>query len=207
MAKAKAKNKSTRISAKQVVNAIGVQNLSIREITIGEGDEALNVSVVPFLSFAQQVSFINDVIDMCFTDNDDGTENYAPEFEQFALEYNVVAYFTNIELPKDVEDMWHFLHTTSVASVVWDVLSPAVQNEIRNAVRQGIDHRKERIAKTTKFDKIIESLGGVMTAIKAKTENMDFNELMEKLSTAVPEFKDDIHKLINTGIADSVAEE
>lgn len=207
MAKSKTKIKPAKISSKKVFETIGCWRPDIANISIGEDENAIEIAVLPCLSIKDHIAFVNDTIDMCFIEGDDGTEVYSPEFEKFALDYNAVAYFTNIELSSDTEEVWKFLHYTNIGDEIWNRVPAYIFHEIRDAVRKGIEYRKERSVKSTKFDQIIDRLGGLFDAIKTKTENTSLDEIVQTLSSVMPEFKDDIQKLLKTGAAESVAAE
>ncbi len=206
MARSKTKTKPAKISSKRVFETIGCKP-EIATIRIGEDENAFDIAVLPCLSIKDHIAFVNDTIDMCFMEGDDGVDVYSPEFEKFAFDYNAVAYFTNIELSSDTEEVWKFLHHTNIGDEIWNRIPTYIFHEIHDAVRKGIEYRKERSAKSTKFDRIIDNFGGLLSAIKTKTENTSLDEIVQTLSETMPEFKDDIQKLLKTGTADSVAAE
>jgi tRNA A37 methylthiotransferase MiaB len=189
-----AKNKKIKASA--IVDAMGTSDVQHVVLTIGTGENQMEIQVKTYLPLIDRVSMTQDIVDAVFVEAADGNVDYYPSLTRFAIEYAIVNRFTNISLPSNSKSAWEFLDTTKIVDRIFELPVGGYIAEIVLEAKDLIQFRKTQLSKRSKLDDLIDSIGDVMKTINAKTQNAGFSDIVGALKEYMPEFKDDIEKLI-----------
>ena len=165
------------------------KKVSIRSIEEAVEDKAQSTIIVDFngveitvkrmLSFYDMMRFVRDVVGGCFADD---TGRYMPEVFPFMIRLCVLAYYTNVNIPQNVEKQYEFAYATGLYEAVIEHINQTQFNDIANAIYTGINHTANmNISEIhTKFTSIqetlaefVEQLGGIFSGIdSADIENV-----------------------------------
>ena len=91
----------------------------------------LTISVRPLLTFRETSHFVNTVMDACF-DKEHGVA--VPEAMDFAVRANTVLRYTNLELPKDLEEQYAILYGTDIYDTVRQHIQTAQLDSVIGAI-------------------------------------------------------------------------
>lgn len=155
------------------------------------------ICVKRFLDFSDMMGFVNGVVAGCFAKSDN---SYLPEARDLFFRCNIVAYYTNVELPDDLEEKNRLVYGTNIIETVlrnvdigqfqaiMDSIDKKVTNLVDINVKQ-INDEAELIYEqmTTLFGKLEETFSGIdketMTALAQAAAGTTFDE--KKLVDAV----------------------
>lgn len=189
--------KTKEITANAIELALKIEKNDTAAISIGEGDNKIDITVKTFLPISERSNMINDIVSMVFATSEDGEEVYAPYFRSFAINFNIVNYFTNITLPTKSADISDFFNKTDIVEAIISVMKPRYFRDIMRDVNELISYKKEKLMKRTKFDDILTNVSEVITEIKKKTDGMDASEFMKIAQEHSPELMERVMSMFN----------
>lgn len=115
---------------------------------------------------------VESAYELSFTENEDGTEEYTPEFTDFAIKRYIIERLTNINIPQDTEKQYKLIklmerHTSLFYCGLCD--------KIRNAVDKKISHKLNMmaVAQEKKINKLIEQFTQLAEFVAELTDNID----------------------------------
>lgn len=197
--------KAKKITTVNILKAMELGENRALSFTCGSGEGAVEVLVKPRLPLLERQSMVGDIADMVFISNEEGDVTYCPGFKKFAVEYEIINYFTNITLPVDSEKAWEFLEKTGIAARVADVLPDGYVVEIVTDANELIEYRKQELLKRSKFDAVLDNIADVVKAVGAKTEGIELPQILEYVQKNAPELKGEVEQLIKSQTAEEVA--
>ena len=163
----------------------------------GEGDRAVEVKVKTTLPFTRRLEMIGDIVGMVFAGKGDTIECYVPAFTEFARRYAVIAYYTDAELPSDLDKVWELLNDTplyrDVAGIVRHDLK-TIFKEAEEAIRARRDYLISKTDIMSLFHKLFDTLKplegidakDVMDTLK-KLPQMSLEDTVEAILKTKPE--------------------
>lgn len=194
--------KKTKITAEAITKAMNLHEEKTIALTIGCGDMEIELRVKARLSLAERAKMISDIVDMVFVDDENGTR-YCPAFKTFAIEYNIVNYFTNVALPADPNKANKFLEMTELAHQVIQLFPDDYIGHIISDSIEAIEHRKQEILKESKLDNLIGGALNLIHALNQKVKDADISQIMEFVEKNMPEFKGQVEQLISSYSAET----
>ena len=197
--------KAKKITTANILKAMELGENRVFSFTCGSGEGAVDVLVKPRLLLFERQSMVEDIVDMVFISNEEGTATYCPGFKKFAIEYEIINYFTNITLPVDSEKAWEFLEKSGIAARVADVLPDGYIVEIVTEANELIEYRKQELLKRSKLDAVLDNISDVVKAVGAKTEEIELPQILEYVQKNVPELKGEVERLIKSQAAEEAA--
>lgn len=96
-----------------------------------------SVTVTRALDFNDMVSFVNEVVDSCFTD--DGT--YLPEAKEFAIKICILEKYGNFNIPTNNKNTYTLIYCTDAVSEVVKHINTTQLHDIINAIDEKIEKR------------------------------------------------------------------
>lgn len=190
------------ITANSITEAMGLVETKNTIITYGKGDRAVKIPVKTRLSISERAMMVNDIVSMVFIADSDGTKYY-PAFKKFAIEYNIVNYFTEVLLPTDSNEANAFLEQSALASRIIRALPEEYINNIIDEADEAIEYRKQELLKKNKFDDILDSLLNIFKELNKETNGIELPQIMEYIEKNMPEFKGQLSQLISTQITEA----
>lgn len=92
------------------------------------------------ISLRKACEFVNEVVNSCFNE-DDG--EYMPEIKDFSIRACTVEKYTNIALPKNVEELYDLLYATDIYGFVCERINRKQLAALIDAANEKIDYRVE----------------------------------------------------------------
>lgn len=139
----------------------------------------LEINVKRILPFYDMIRFVRSVVDGCFKD-DDGS--YIPEVKNFLIRIYVLAYYSNINLPQNVEKQYEFAYTTGLFETVIGHIEPAQFADICDAIDENIEYivesnNKEMQSQIVSVQNMIKELGEQLNGLFDGVGNEDINSI------------------------------
>ena len=195
--------KKAKITAANIIKAMGLEDEKKIILACGMNEDTVEISVKPRLSLPERANMIQDILSMVFITSPDGAVVYHPEFKKFALEYEIVNYFTDISLPVNSDKAWEFLERTGIAS---RIAANTYVGEIIAEANEMIEYRKQELLKRSKLDQVLDGLVDVLGAAQSKTENLDLGQIIAYAQENAPELKEKLDALLRSEIAEAPAD-
>ena len=189
------KIKKTKITTAIFEKAIAVDVPAEKHVRVGEGENEIDLVIKQSLSLQDRANMVESISDMLFTTKNEEIV-YAPYFRSFAIGYNVIAYFTNLQLPSSAEKIWEFLDRTDFVRFVLSHVDDGYLASIIKEADALADFKKQKLLKKSKFDEILDSIGGVIHTIKEKTNNFDVESLVGLLRENYPQLDEQIQNMM-----------
>lgn len=125
----------------------------------------LQVVIKKNLSLEEMMAFANSVVKSCF---DQTSGSYMPEIKDFAIRANVVDYYTNFTLPKDLGKQYDMVIRSDIIDTVLNYVNFAQFSELIKA----IDNKLQNSADAN-IQAFIQKLDSVTTAFNNMQEQME----------------------------------
>ena len=194
--------KAKKITIASMMKAMEIKKNNKGALVIGEGENQVEVIVKKKLTLFERADMVNSIVSMVWAQDENGSEMYAPYLRKFAYDFNILNYFTNIQLPDDMDKVWEFVDNADIAGMVIDFVGGGyIENIIREA-NEAIEYRKAEILKRSKLDNIFDSLSGIMKTVGDKTQNLDMNGMLELVEKYAPELKGELNKILQAQMAE-----
>ena len=197
--------KAKKITTVNILKAMELGENRVLSFTCGSGEGAVDVLVKSRLPLLERQSMVEDIADMVFISNEEGDVTYCSGFKKFAIEYEIINYFTNITLPVDSEKAWEFLEKTGIAARVAEVLPEDYIVEVVSEANELIEYRKQELLKRSKLDAVLDNIADVVKSVSAKTEGIELPQILEYVQKNAPELKGEVEQLIKSQAAEEVA--
>ena len=194
--------KAKKITAASITKAMEVNRNNNETLTIGEGESKIDIIVKKKLTLFERADMVNSIVSMVWTQDDNGNETFAPYLRKYAYDFNILNYFTNIQLPDDTDKVWDLVDNTDIAYIVIECVGGGyIENIIREA-NEVIEYRKAEMLKRSKLDNVLDSIMNVVNSIGDKTKNLDMNGVLELAEKHAPELKGELSKLLQAQMAE-----
>lgn len=137
-------------------------------------------------NFLDMITVIETVADAVVNDG-----QYKPYLEKYMVDMNIVAQFTDVELPKDINECYAFMHESEIAGTVKNLL-PDECSFIAQSVSDLVGFKKDQAAKRTKVDALIDALIHLVGTINDEFEGLDINDVLSRMEKVgfLPDMKE-----------------
>lgn len=196
--------KKNKITAASIAKAMGLIDTETATITCGMKDDTVEIPVKTRISITERAMMVSDIVNMVFITDEAGTR-YCPAFKKFAIEYNIVTYFTGVSLPTDSNKACKFLEQSGLASKIAQTLPDEYIVGIINDANEAIEYHKQELLKKSKLDELLGRVLGIVQTLSDKTEGIDLPQIMEFVENNMPEFKGQLEQLISAQTAETMA--
>lgn len=140
------------------------------------------------------VTLTQKIADNCF--DEDG--NYLPETLDYSVRATVVATYTNVQLPDDIEEQYYMLYATDLWQTVIDSISAEQFSIIQNCVIERIRTRNE--TNRAMFEKELRSAMDLLSGMSLQVADLFSGiskEDLAALTKAIGNSRIDEEKLVN----------
>ena len=196
--------KKAKITAASIAKAMGLVDTNTITIACGMRENTIEIPVKARLSVTERAMMVSDIVNMIFIADENGAR-YCPAFKKFAIEYNIVTYFTDVALPSDSNKACKFLEQSGLANRIAQSLPDGYVVGIISDANEEIEYRKQELLKRSKLDDILDGVLGVVQALSDKTEGIELPQIMEYVEKNMPEFKGQLEQLISAQTAGATA--
>lgn len=132
----------------------------------------VDLEIKPLLSFYEMIGFVNLVAQCCFSSD---TNEYLPEMKDFGINCGILALYTNIELPEDIEDKYEYVLRCDAFGLILEVIDEIQFKQIVTAIDAKIKILAE--SNINALQKEVSELYGMVDSISAQMEALfgEFN--------------------------------
>lgn len=153
----------------------------VKELRYGEGEKELVVKVYPVLPFMKRTEMVREIIDGVFMDGKDSVNTYVPEFLTLLQKYAVIKYFTDLQLPTKLDDMWLVLNYTSLYDDVVQIVGKREIKDIFDAANKAIDTYRQYLVTKADMHSLMDKIGGVLKDFEGRIPQEDITEIVSKI--------------------------
>ena len=126
-------------------------------------------------NFLDMITVIEAVAEAVVNDG-----KYKPYLEKYLTDMNIVAQFTDVALPEDINECYDFLHESGIAGTLKNLM-PEECTFIEQSVSSLVAFKKDEAAKRTKVDVLIDALIHLVGTINKEFEGLDMNDVLSRL--------------------------
>lgn len=132
----------------------------------------VELEIKPILSFYEMIGFVNLVAECCFSSD---TNEYLPEMKDFGINCGILALYTNLELPDDIEDRYEYVLRCDAFSLILEVIDEIQFKQIITAIDAKIKILAE--SNINALQKEVSELYGMVDSLSAQMESLfgEFN--------------------------------
>lgn len=144
------------------------------------GDKQFTFKVFPVLPFTKRMEMIKEIVDGVFIGGKNSVNGYAPEFLTFLRRYTVIKNYTDLNLPKKIDDIWLVLNYTPIYN---DVVKAVGEDEIKDvfdAADKAIDTYRQYVAAKTDMHSLFDKIGETLSGFEGKLSEEALDELASK---------------------------
>lgn len=153
----------------------------VTELKYGEGDKELTVKVYPVLPFMKRTEMVREIVDGVFMDEKNTVNTYVPEFLTLLQKYTVIKYFTDLQLPTKLDDMWLVLNYTSIYEDVIKIVGKFEVKDIFDAANKAIDTYRQYLVSKTDMNSFMDKIGGVLKDFEGRIPQEDITAITSKI--------------------------
>lgn len=179
----------TQISKKtNVVKAfISSQIDEPKELKYDLGDAGkLVVKVMPVLPFVKRAEMVRMIASLVFINEGKSINDYMPEYIELSKRLNVVSYFTDFKMPKDINDVWLVLNYTSLYDDVVKMVGVDIDRIFQEADAL-IESRRRYLENKTDLNTLFEKVTGKLDEFSTQFDENDIQSMM-KVIEKIPNF-------------------
>lgn len=179
----------TQISKKtNVVKAfISSQIDEPKELKYDLGDAGkLVVRVMPVLPFVKRAEMVRMIASLVFINEGKSINDYMPEYIELSKRLNVVSYFTDFKMPKDINDVWLVLNYTSLYDDVVKMVGVDIDRIFQEADAL-IESRRRYLENKTDLNTLFEKVTGKLDEFSTQFDENDIQSMM-KVIEKIPNF-------------------
>lgn len=135
---------------------------------------------------------VENAYELSFTENENGTEEYAPEFTEFAIKRYIVERLTNINIPQDTEKQYRLIGLMEKYTMIF---SCELYERIKIAVDKKISHKLNMmaVAQEKKVNQLIGQFTQLAEYVAELVDNIDRTFGSENTETMISE----LHELVD----------
>ena len=178
------KKEQNKVAMKQIKKIVETNKPQITHLTYKVDDEVIDIEVKPYLAFGERCLMVNNIAQMVFRHDENGEIIYVPYMLSFAQAYNILAFFTNVDVGADAEAVWDFCLSTKCID---DILKIADEEDIMRIFAEAnelIAHKKVQMLKRSKADDLAASITGWLEMLRTKFEGaFDDKTIADALET------------------------
>ena len=141
------------------------------------------------LSFAEMLTFVSSVVDTCYLDNGEGVTVFMPEVKDYAIIFNLVEFYTNIELAHEDEnehngfDDYDFIIQSGIQKIILDNIDTEQFDSMIKAIASKIKYINDTSSATIMSE--MDNLNNALTDIIPQITELFQGENKEKLHDAI----------------------
>lgn len=147
-----AKNKDSKISVNALDKLLGNIEMEQTTVTIEAGDASLEVTVDRHVTLQAFCDMVQEAAESCFQMDDEGQEHYVAGIGDFACDYAMLKYMTNLKTAVDVQNaqqqndrLYTLCTNTDLVKRVENTLPASFVVDYHNAVYEQVEFHKQRL--------------------------------------------------------------
>lgn len=121
-----------KVNGMDIISAVKVPN-----VTTPVEYHGSVFNVTEWIPFEKMLTFVNATADSCFTLEDE----YVPQVSKFAFMSNVIDFYTDIELPSDLDERYKLVMLTDLYDAVVENVNEQQIEELRDGVARLVEFK------------------------------------------------------------------
>ena len=170
-------------------------------LNYGDGEDAFSVTVSPVISFETRNAMVREIADTVFieTTSEDGTkqpltiDSYSPEYLKLTKRYAAIKYFTDLQLPVNLDELWLVVNHTPIYDDVAKVVGDDLLDIFQEAVAI-IESRKRYLEGKTDIKKLFERIFTIVDGLGHEFSDVDITKVMDVIGKMSTTSQEDILK-------------
>ena len=110
---------------------------TVRQDELKDDWNGLEITIKKNITLAEMAKFVDTVTKACFAKE---SGEYYPEGKDFAIRTCVIAFYTNISLPSNIEKIYEFIYKSDISNFVINRISPMQFDAIIKAIDEKVQH-------------------------------------------------------------------
>ena len=165
----------------RVIDIVKFQKNENKVIEYKIDDGAVFVTISKSIPLDEAYDLVNAVVDNCFMD---GT--YSPIYKNISIARALIAYFTDLDMPDDFEDVYRALNETTLIEDIKKYVSNFQLYDILSSIDELISFNKEKMFKNSEFETMMVDLGNLISLGLEKLSDLDLTKVnFEKINSLV----------------------
>jgi len=119
--------------------------------------EKFEFTVKPVISFTKRMQLVNEIINLVVDNTTNTLIDYNPATRKFAQRYAIIKYFTDINLPKNADDVWLLLTQTQIYEDTIAIVGEDIDDIIKEA-DSGINALVEQLTRKSNIQSMLNKL-------------------------------------------------
>lgn len=179
-------------------------------IEINKNKRPIEILVKRWLNIVDRSLMISSIVDMAFSKDEEGHEEYRPHFATFAKYYNYIAFFTNVSIgdvsdENDSAEMLQRLDLLVRQTDIIEKIREAVGNDaywrdLELEIEEAINYKKAVLSRIGWLNKILAGVNDLFGAVGEKVEDSDPKAVLDFLGESFPELKNELLKAFNNEV-------
>lgn len=121
-----------KVNGMDIISAVCVPN-----VTTPVEYHGIVFNVTEWIPFDKVLSFVNATAESCFTLDDE----YVPQVDKFAFMSNVIDFYTDINLPDDLDERYKLVMLTDLYDAVIENVNERQIEELRDGVARLVEYK------------------------------------------------------------------
>lgn len=178
------------ISIEEFKNAIATEYSSEIEVEW----KGLPILVKHHLSLGEIIAFTDSVVSSCFMAD---TNEYIPEIKDFATRCSILQYYSNVQLPEDLDEKCEMIYSSDIISCVAQNIDAPQFNSMCAAIDKKIDSivQSNIGALNQQMSEVVSGFKALEKQLSAAFDGID-NGTISKIANAVANGSFDEDKLV-----------
>lgn len=153
----------------------------------------MNVHIRPMLGAADAMSFIQIASDACF---DKDTQEYTPEVKDFTIRANIVTFYTDVQLPPEIDKAYEVLYGTDIVHMILEHVDAEQMAVMVDAINEKVKRRANAAveAANRQVTELYNAMSELRDGITGMFEGVN-QEDIRKIVSAITDGKFDGEKL------------
>lgn len=154
----------------------------------------MEITVKRMIPFDAYCAAIEHIIDCCY-DSESG--EYLPELRELSTRMVITAYYTNLELPEDMNDLERMMFCEELIGQIYDLINPVQLRELHHAVSKRCEIRNEANRRyfDSELQKVTDGIDAMASGIRSFFDGISDKD-MKKLAKALTSGRIDEEKLV-----------
>ena len=172
-----------KTNKKEIRALIEAQSKGQKELIYNEGNsDEFKVKVVSAIPYTKRAGLIREIFELNFVGNGEHIDEYMPSALEFARKYCIIKYYTDLQLPTNLDELWLVLNHTSIYRDVCEFVGEDVQ-VIFNEADKLIEAKLSYLSSKSDLNLLIKKITGVVEKFGDNLKDIDLGKFASILST------------------------
>jgi hypothetical protein len=168
-----------KISTKSIEQYPKQEKIKILPIKLDNFE--LEVQVKTSLTVQELIQFETSIVDSVINEN-----GYFPSLFSYIFNSSVIQFFTNINLPTDLDKKYDIIVNTDLVDKILDIIGIYVL-DLECEIRDKIEYQKQIILQSANpLDSVAKNINDLLATLNTKIEKTDINKMLKTVEKLDP---------------------